>query len=50
MKHLIHPLLQEPTMMSKEARQLMLSGLGAQGLELWKVGGQKSHWQTAVNL
>jgi len=24
-------------MMSKEARQLMMSGLGAQGLELWKV-------------
>ncbi len=27
----------EPTMMSKEARQMMLSGLGMQGLQLWKV-------------
>eukprot|EP00967_Tisochrysis_lutea_P025582 scaffold29534_cov19-Tisochrysis_lutea.AAC.2 len=27
----------EPTMMSKEARQLMMSGLGVKGLELWKV-------------
>jgi len=26
----------EPTMMSKEARQLMMSGLGVKGLELWK--------------
>ena len=29
----------EPTMMSREARQLMLSGKGAQGLEMWKVCG-----------
>ncbi len=26
-------------MMSKEARSLMLSGMGEKGLELWKVGG-----------
>ncbi len=28
-----------PTMMSREARQLMLSGQGAAGLAAWKVGG-----------
>lgn len=28
---------QEPTMMSREARALMLSGQGQAGLEMWKV-------------
>lgn len=28
-----------PTMMSKEARQLMLSGQGQAGLQAWKVRG-----------
>ena len=30
--------VQQPTMMSREARELMLGGNGAQGLEMWKVG------------
>lgn len=29
-----------PTMMSREARQMMMSGNGAAGLELWKVSSQ----------
>lgn len=31
-----------PTMMSKEARQLMLSGQGQAGLQAWKVRGAVS--------
>lgn len=27
-----------PTMMSREARAMMMSGLGAEGLQMWKVG------------
>ncbi len=30
---------QQPTMMSKEARALMMAGLGDEGLQLWKVRG-----------
>jgi hypothetical protein len=30
-------------MMSKEARQMMLSGQGAAGLQMWKVGMDRLH-------
>ena len=33
----------EPTMMSKEARALVMSGQGKAGLQLWKVGALQLH-------
>lgn len=44
----VAPKVNEPTMMSKEARQLMLSGLGSQGLEMWKVRAAMGLWVTWV--
>ena len=33
----------EPTMMSKEARALVMAGQGQAGLQLWKVGSAQLH-------
>ena len=37
-----------PTMMGREARQLMLSGQGAAGLAAWKVSAPHAHAQRTL--